>query len=124
LTADAQLQLAEVELLDISVHDPQLVGADASSGVGEVQVPAPIADRCLAADADRIAARTSAGRTRRQHASIYRGFATWVRSRLRSLDDLTVGSPHRRVGVAVSAFASSLTRRKSAVRARHRPSRD
>ena len=76
----AELELAEVELVD----NAQLVAFDASTGVGEVQVqiPAPIADRYLAAEADRIAARASTFGTRRQYASIYRSFATWLAAQL------------------------------------------
>jgi hypothetical protein len=82
VTADAQLQLAEVELVDISVDDVQLVAGEAPTGVGEGQLPATIVDRYLAAEADRIAARASTAGTRRQYASIYRSFATWLAAQL------------------------------------------
>jgi hypothetical protein len=68
VTADAQLQHVEVELVDISVDDVQLVAADASTGVGEFQIPATILDRYLAGEADRIAARSSTAGTRRPYA--------------------------------------------------------
>jgi hypothetical protein len=53
---EAQLQLAEVELVDVSADDVQLVALDGSAGVGESQVPdlSAIAERYLAAEADRI----------------------------------------------------------------------
>jgi len=74
VTADTPLRLAEVELVD----NVQLVASDASTEAGGVQVPAPMADRYLAAEAERIAARASTAGTRRQYASIYRSFATWI----------------------------------------------
>jgi hypothetical protein len=53
VTADAQLQLAEVELVD--VDDVQLVAIDVTTGMGEAQaaVPilAPMGERYLAAEA-------------------------------------------------------------------------
>ena len=82
MRADAQLQLAEVELVDISVDDVQLVAADASTGVGEAEVSAASGDRYLAVEADRIAARASTAGTRRQYASIYRSVATWLAAEL------------------------------------------
>jgi hypothetical protein len=72
VTPDAQLQLADVELVDASVSDVQLVVTDAPARVGEDEPSAPIAGRYLAAEADRIAARASTAGTRRQYASIYR----------------------------------------------------
>jgi integrase len=84
VTADTQLQFAEVELVDISVDDVQLIATDSPTGVGEVRLPATIVDRYLAAEADRIAARASTAGTRRQYGSIYRSFATWLAAQLGS----------------------------------------
>jgi hypothetical protein len=82
--ADAQLQLAEVELVE--VDDVQLVAIDVTTGVGDAQAavptPAAMGERYLAAEADRIAARASTAGTRRQYGSIYRSFATWLAAQL------------------------------------------
>jgi hypothetical protein len=40
MTADAQLQLAEAELADVSVEDVQLLAPETPTGVGEAQVRA------------------------------------------------------------------------------------
>jgi integrase/recombinase XerD len=86
--SDSQLQLAALEpkFDDVSVDDVQLVGSERSTGVGEGGVPerglAAIAERYLAAEADRIAARASTAGTRRQYGSIYRSFATWLAAQL------------------------------------------
>jgi hypothetical protein len=44
--------------------------------------PAAIAERYLAAEADRIAAWASTAGTRRQYGSIYRSFVTWLAAQL------------------------------------------
>jgi integrase/recombinase XerD len=82
VTADVQLQLADVEHVDFSVDDVQPVDAASSTGVGEPHVPALIAKLYLAGEADRIAARASNAGTRRQYTSIYRTFATWLAAQL------------------------------------------
>lgn len=89
MSTDAQLALAELELVD----DVELIAdaelddrAGMAAGVGEAAVPVAagsrLADRHLAGEADRIAARASTPGTRRQYASIYRSFTIWLAAAL------------------------------------------
>jgi len=82
-----QLQLAAIDGELVDVDDVQLVGAELpAAGVGEAVTSTPIAgaitERYLAAEAERIAARAATAGTRRQYASMYRSFATWLAAQL------------------------------------------
>ena len=90
MSSDAQLPLAELQLIDDGelVADVELVDRveTVAAEVGEAAVSAapssPFTGRHLAGEADRIAARASTSGTRRQYASIYRSFTIWLAAQL------------------------------------------